>query len=118
MIQRTEHYRNNLVHYRDNLNFTYDKSLNVMGTCGYMGTVPLKAITRVALVDIKKQSHLCWDYMNCQPSLGNYRFCGPRYRNLNKRIFGIKSLEHDPLEVFQPTKIPKDGIQILKKGKF
>lgn len=94
MKQRTRYYRSQQkLHIASD---TWKKSLEAMGTCTYLGTIPPEAITRVVYVDPKLAPTLVLSATDAMIILANYRFCGPKYRNLTNMLFG-NELEPDPL---------------------
>jgi hypothetical protein len=118
MYQRTEYYRQKAHEYaKTELNFEW--SLKALGTCGHVGKIDIKHVTRVARIDIKKESALTWSYMDCQVSVKNYRFLGPHWRQMSKRIFGDNYVT-DPNDVIVDFyKVPAigDGIKIIQVRK-
>lgn len=84
MNKRTEHYRTLLPMYNRG---EWKKSLEAMGTCAYGGTIPPEAITRIVIIDHKKQAGLCWTAMDASISLLNYNFMKGKYRALTNWIF-------------------------------
>lgn len=104
MKQRTRWYRKRLKNYM--ATDAWLKSLQAMGTCGSLAPIPPEAISRVAFVDYDKAPTLCMQGMDASISLANYRFCGPQYRNLTNRIFGLPT-EHDPLNDIEALTIPE-----------
>lgn len=70
----------------------WSKSVEHMGTCCHSGTVPVRAITRVAYMDRQTYSKLVMH--GCDPiiSIENFRLCAAKYRNYTAWLFG------DPLE--------------------
>jgi hypothetical protein len=93
MKARTRWYRRRLKEWISTENWKV--SLEAMGTCAFLGTVPPEAITQVALVDPKRASSLMWSATDAVITLMNYRFCGPKYRNLTKRLFGYPTEPDD-----------------------
>jgi len=64
----------------------WGKSLEVLGTCGHHGTIPARAVTRVAVLPIKapQLTMLCTDPSIC---IINHELCGAKYRALTDSIF-------------------------------
>lgn len=86
MIKRTRWYR-----MRAWENPNWEKSLKFMGTCGYDGTIPPEAITRVVFVDPEKlDGGFSLSLIDCSISLMNYKFCGEKYRNVTQWVMGEK----------------------------
>jgi hypothetical protein len=105
MKKRTRHYRAQM---SDHIGLdTWLTSLEAMGTCGFMATIPPEAISRVAMIDFNKASHLSMFAGDAMICLGNYRFCGPKYRNLTNQLFGLAT-EDDPLHGQVPENL--DGL--------
>lgn len=115
MQERTRFYRGQTKSYAaEGLGFEW--SMNELGTAGYMGVVEPHHFTRVAVVDIKDAAAICWEYMNSQVSIMNYKFCGPRYRALNAMIFNdpyTLSPEEVMGQVPMPIR-PKKGVHVLE----
>lgn len=71
-------------------------SLQALGNCGFMGTVPVAAITRYAIIKrCDENQQLLWQALDPTITVMNYRICGPRYRNMVRWVFGWP-LEHEP----------------------
>jgi len=56
MVKRTRWFRKNLEKYSHH----WTDSINGIGNCAYLGTIPSIAITRVAIFDPKNALRLCW----------------------------------------------------------
>lgn len=84
--RRTTYYRNHQKYFATK-GFGYEKSLQYMGTCAYLGAVPLTSISRVAFFDTTKCRELAWAMMDPTITLINYRFCQTKYRWLTKFLF-------------------------------
>lgn len=78
MRQRTERYRARLHTYIGTERWR--ESLAYLGTCAHIGPIPLTAVKRVALIDIRQAGLWSIDAMNPSITHANYRFCGERYR--------------------------------------
>ncbi len=113
------------VYYRDHAHFFAEKglgfgwSMDTLGTAAYGQRVPPSAFTRVAVVDIKKQRELSWQFMDAQISVQNYRFVGAKYRILTARLFGDEPRAEDlaglgacGYELLPTTS--RDGIRIVE----
>lgn len=83
--QRSHFYRTFMTNYKDG---AWRESLKAMGTCAYLGSIPPEAITRIAIIDNKKQAALCWTAMDASISIMNYKFMQGKYRALTNWIFG------------------------------
>lgn len=88
MRQRTAYYRGKLRDYANGQS-GWEKSLEAMGTCAHLDTVPAAAITRVAFVDnrVPAGAQHMWEGMQPSISLVNYRFMAPKYRGLTAAVF-------------------------------
>lgn len=86
LIEATRYYREHI--------HTYDfkVSLDRMGTCGYRGTIPTKAIKRIALVDQKVYLKMMFIGHDPSISLANYMVCGDKYRDTLKWLFDPDSV--------------------------
>lgn len=75
-----------------------DGSIKFLGNCCYIGTIPVKAISRIARINLAKapQTHM----MSLDPSISimNYMYVGKRYRALTKWVFGDDLGPDTPLE--------------------
>ena len=115
MHQRTAYYRENAWRFAET-ELNYQWSLKALGTCCHVGEIATKHITRIARIDIKKESQLAMMYMDCQVSVKNYRFLGAHWRKVSKMIFG-DTYQPDPNDFFiDHYKVPEmgDGIRIIK----
>lgn len=70
-------------------------SLSYMGTCAHIGPVPLSAITRVALVDIREHSEWSWSAMEPTITRANYNFCGYKYVDLTAEAFQVGEIVYE-----------------------
>lgn len=84
MEKRTKFYRKNACH---NPQMT-DACLDVMGTCGYYGTIPWSAITRYVLIDWK-QLDLYWSIraVDSMVSIINYKILADRHKAFTRWFF-------------------------------
>jgi hypothetical protein len=100
MEQRTAWYRDNLYEYADKQ--TWKKSLDAMGTCAYMGDIPVSAITRVLTFNMldKRLSSLLLTFANPSITLMNYQLVGRKYRYYTALMFG---------ETPRPEDFPKES---------
>lgn len=84
MLKRTAYYRSQLKNFvgLDN----WKKSLEFMGTCAYLGTVPVTAISRIAVIPKKNMVDVAfaWD---ASISRMNYMVLGEEYRIKTIRLF-------------------------------
>jgi len=86
MEERTIHYRNMAKKYAE-VGYGHEWSIQTLGTCGYKEKIPLKAITRVAIIDLEKQKQLSV-FLDPSIAIMNYRIVGAKYRALSAMIFG------------------------------
>lgn len=93
MEDRTIHYRKMAKRYAE-VGYGHEWSLKALGTCGYKDKIPLKAITRVAIIDLTKQKQLSV-FLDPSISIMNYRIVGAKYRALNALIFGNEPKPED-----------------------
>jgi hypothetical protein len=93
MEDRTIHYRKMAKRYAE-VGYGHEWSLKALGTCGYKGKIPLKAITRVAIIDLTKQKQLSV-FLDPSISIMNYKIVGAKYRALNALIFGNEPKSED-----------------------
>lgn len=122
MTQRTRYYRENLEIFAPN----WELSLEHMGNCSYLGTIPSKAITRIAILD-HKHKETCLLLATClDPTISiiNYHIVGKKYRGITKWIFGDDlgedaqdapvMIDGKPVHVGNTWTVPKnrDGIKI------
>lgn len=114
MNKRTLHYRNMAQKFAKS-GYGHEWSLSILGTCGYRGKIPLDAITRVAIIDIKEQAKLCYTFMDPTITLLNYKFIGVKYRVLSKMIFGDVPSSED-LELANQFMQPIQDIIDDRKG--
>ncbi len=116
MLRRCWYYQSHLQDYADR----WPMSLELLGTCGYMGCIPRSAITRVALVDYQQAAHAVWFVLNASISLMNYRFVGMQHKTITRWFFGdpLPELsERDKLwygdVVDHISSLPRNGIEII-----
>ncbi len=93
MEERTIHYRNMAKKYAE-VGYGHEWSLQALGTCGYRDKIPLKAITRVAIIDLEKQKQLSV-FLDPSIAIMNYRIVGAKYRALSTMIFGDEPKPED-----------------------
>lgn len=115
MQERTRYYRGKVREFAE-LGLDHEWSMEQLGTMGHIGTIPPAAFTRIAVIDLKKESALAWTYMDCTVLTKNYQILGGYYRALSKLIFGD---QWEPYEMHEFYKLPplKGGIRVtnLKK---
>jgi len=99
MKYRTKWYRRRLLNYND----YWQDSLDGLGNCAYLDTIPAAAITRIAFIDRQTNADLMlMAGLDPTISLMNYRFVGQRYRNAMKKLFGEPVEEEDPFDAIRP----------------
>lgn len=82
--QRVEHYRDLLTEQQ----WSYNDSLRALGTCCYLGKITPGSISRIAIIDFRKQPYLRHHALDAHIVLANYRFCAHDYRKLTAWVFG------------------------------
>lgn len=98
MYARTRWYRERAVDLTD---YWYG-SLLTLGTCGFYGTIPPEAITRVAIFHDTGTAGMV--FADAQISVFNYQFCGEHHKNLLRAIFGdwdwieVTMMSYDPFD--------------------
>lgn len=66
----------------------WQQSLNGLGTCNHYGTIPVVALTRVALVEFDTYMRLLLEGgLDPSISLMNYKIVGQKYRNASAWLF-------------------------------
>jgi hypothetical protein len=112
MEERTVHYRKMAKRYAE-VGYGHEWSLKALGTCGYKGKIPLKAITRVAIIDLSVQKQLSV-FLDPSISILNYRFVGAKYRALSAMIFDDEPKPEDMefLMSIYVDNFNRDGITI------
>lgn len=94
--------------HRNRFKHLWRDSLQKMGTVAFKGTVPLRAIKRVARVDVEKRARLL---SNIDPTITplNFMIKGEYYKQFTRWIFGDRDLLPD---VEETERIEKAGIVI------
>jgi hypothetical protein len=92
MNQRTVWYRKRL----HNLTHLVELSLNTLGNCCYLDSIPQLAIKRVALIDPRGCPTFAFQAMDPVINIMNYHICQSKYRGLTKWIFGNDLGEDEP----------------------
>lgn len=82
--ERTKFIRNHLERYQPN----WELSVNRMGNCCYMGTIPAEAITRVVEIEPQKCKVMCLQAANPTITMANFSYCGIHYKTLLKWFMG------------------------------
>lgn len=113
MVERTRYYRGMVREYAEK-GLDFDWSMSELGTAGHVGAINCTAFTRVAIIDIKIQRKIVWEYMNSQVSVYNYQFLGPQYRSYTRMLFGDAPRPEDVAALLTPlTTVTKKGIKVL-----
>ena len=118
MIQRTMAIRDRL----DEFAHLWIKTLEMMGNCGYKGTIPVAAIRRIAIYDPKSNPMITLACSDPTITIMNHTFCRNKYLMLTRWLMGEKiSVEEwlQSLILFNPpSKQEKRKLQDeITKGK-
>lgn len=68
-------------------------SIKALGTCCYYGAIPPQAITRIAKINLKKNTRMFWDF-DCSVSTISRRITGDMYHWRTRCIFGDSPDNH------------------------
>lgn len=118
MKRRTAHYRKRIEDY------CWQESLKALGNCAYTGTVPTKAITRIAVVQPKTMHEMIWAGYDPTISLMNYAITGEKYRDTMRWLFEPDAVQQEITEVgaFRIPKYPfpksRDGIVLFTPEQY
>ncbi len=96
MKKRTLWFRRNLPAFQD----LWEKSLEFLGNCSYMGTIPASAITRAATFNWKKNPRIGLGLLDPSITPINYRVMGEHYRSVTRWLIGDSIT---PEEYARPT---------------
>jgi hypothetical protein len=114
-IQRTMYYWDHAHEY------SWEGSLKVLGTCAYQNIIPPEAITRIALISIKKYSRLVMGGYDPFISVQNYRIMGAKYRHASQWLFdaGVEQEvdESNAFSAIMTMMLPEErtGIDVLTR---
>ncbi len=113
LFERTKWYRKHLAQWMDGHSWT--KSLEIMGTCCHLGTIPPEAITRYVKFSIKKNMGLAWQF---DPSISiiNFHILGPMYRASTVALFGDEPNDELKLVLEANPELYRDWKPRLKGG--
>jgi hypothetical protein len=77
-------------------------SLKGMGTCSYLGPISIEAVTKYAVIDLKKRPELWLSMMDPLITIMNYKFRGEHYENFVKWVMGYRKRlpQHDEMNGF------------------
>ena len=103
MKERTKFFRDHIEDYAH----LWDKSLEYLGTCSYVGNIPPAAITRASTFDCKKNRYIARELLDPTITIANFRFCGDKYQALTSWLIG-EEIEPDRLLL-----VPKDAFHQL-----
>lgn len=121
MEKRTKHYRQAAMGFTMSEaaggSWYFEASLKLMGTCGHIGPIPKYSLTRIAIIDPKKQSQLCLASMDASISLMNYKFCASKYKALTNWIFGEPFPSLDSMEEWEKVMLGPLFEALEKQGR-
>lgn len=113
MLKRNEYYKKNLK------KFPHDVSIAALGNCTYFGTIPTKAIKRVATMTQSLYTEMLMRGYDPTITIMNYRLLGDRYRDTTTWLFdpdGVKNVVED-WGMVQTVSLPlpdtRDGLEVL-----
>jgi hypothetical protein len=93
MEERTAWWRDNI----DMFAHLWEKSIEGLGNCAFMGEIPSVAVSRVVIYDPKTNPHMTTLCLDPMISLMNYAICGNKYRGATDWFFGEAV---DPMVMF------------------
>ena len=94
----------------------FNWSMSTLGTGAHVGAIPLECISRVALIDVKKELALCFQCSDAMITLMNYQLLGGFYKRVVSSIFGEPPPKLSP---FESTMVPPSigsGVSILTRN--
>lgn len=109
IAKRKAYYHENCHKYR------WDQSIQISGLCAYQGSVKRESFSRVALINLRIQTELCFQALDMIPDIKKYSTIdGVKFRTLSRWIFGDSPLESDKkfLNDMNIT-LKRDGIEII-----
>lgn len=95
----------------------WQESVNHLGTAGHYGPIPLRAITRYAVIPRERSAELTMAGMDPSITLMNYRIVGPRYRNWMRWTFGdelVTPSDDDVVRSDSMKDLSRDGIIVYE----
>lgn len=92
--------------------YGWEWSLKTLGNCAYLSSIPVAALTRVAVIDVKKETQLVWAMLDVTVSLENHFLLGGRNINAHLGLFGDPLVEH-PLQAIFPPPVMAGGVNII-----
>jgi hypothetical protein len=95
--------------------YRWDQSIQSSGLCAYQGTIKREAFSRVALINLRMQSELCFQALDMIPDVKKYSSIeGVKFRTLSRWIFGDSPLENDRKFLADMNiEAKRDGIEII-----
>jgi hypothetical protein len=119
-LPRTWSMHKRTAYYRDHAHeYSWEGSLNALGTCGYQNVIPPHAFTSIALISIKKFSQLVMGGYDPFISVVNYQIMGSKYRHAMQWLFDAGAEqevdESNPISAIIGIRLPEDrtGIEVL-----
>lgn len=95
----------------------WEDSVKNLGNCAYIGMIPAKAITRIAVIDRKKNQLLCFRGMDPSISLINFKLCGEDYKSLVSWIFDGECPETERDRMHRQLGYPSTKEILEKEGR-
>lgn len=80
LYQLTEEVKNCITEFKG----WWEYSIEFMGVCCYRGVVTPEAITKAIVYNPNDNLDMTWTVLDPTISIANYRFCGPKYREIMK----------------------------------
>lgn len=112
MVQRTRKFRDLTLRYSE-MGYGFEWSLDVLGTCGYRGPITPDLFSRVAFVDIRKESALSMMMMDVSVCIANHRFLKVRNENAHRVLFGDPFITGDGILDIFPVPPVGSGVKVL-----
>ena len=85
IVKRTAFFRRRLSGYFGT--DQWELSLELLGNCAFLGTIPPKAISRMAVIDIKKAIEFCMVAIDPVIVIKNQKIVGAKYRAITRWLF-------------------------------
>jgi len=104
--------------FRDNIDafaHLWRISVDMLGTCGYRGTIPVSAIPRVAYFKPTANVQMFYGFFDPTISILNYKFCGGKYRAFTKWMFGGDVVAED-ITMYPPEVAPEGFFDQLRQA--
>lgn len=90
MLTKTQEAARNAINLAETGKFTAIDSLQKLGTCAFIGTIPPEAISRYVIMDAVV-ALMNWD---ATITLLNFTYCGPRYKEMLSGLFDMSTDIH------------------------